>query len=370
MDVPIPPAAPVLTVRSLGVRAVDVPLSPPLQTAAGILRSAPLVLLDLLTEQGVIGRSYLFAYTPLALAPTAALAANLGPLIAGQPLAPAALSRALAARFRLLGTQGLVGMALAALDMAAWDAQARALGLPLARLLGARGDERVPAYASLRAWTATDLAEEAGHAAASGFRAVKLKFGHPRLETEREVFRAVRGAVGEGVDILVDPNQAFTVPEAIGRAHHYADWGVGWLEEPVRADDLAGHAAVGRACQRLPIQRGENDWGPDGIARSLAAGASALIMPDANKVGGVTGWMAAAALAEAAGVPVSSHLFVEYSVHLLAATPGRHRLEWLDLARPILAAGSPDLMDGNVVVPGAPGAGLEWDEAAVAQYAA
>ncbi len=370
MDVPLPAAAPALTVRSLGVRAVDVPLSPPLQTAAGAIRSAPLVLLDLLTEQGVVGRSYLFAYTPAALAPAAAMVANLGPLVAGQPLAPAALSRAVATRFRLLGTQGLVGMALAALDMAAWDAQARALGLPLARLLGARGDERIPAYASLRGWTADALAEEAGRAAAAGFQAVKLKFGHPTLDAEREVFRAVREAVGKGVDILVDPNQALTVPEAIRRAHHYADWGVGWLEEPVRADDLAGHAAIARACPRLPVQRGENDWGPDGIARSLAAGACSLIMPDANKVGGVTGWMAAAALAEAAGVPVSSHAFVEFSAHLLAATPGRHRLEWLDFARPILAAGSPELVNGDVVVPAAPGAGLEWDEEAVARYAA
>ena len=100
------------------------------------------------------------------------------------------------------------------------------------------------------------------------------------------------------------------------------------------------------------------------------AGASTLGMPDANKVGGVTGWMAAAALAEAAGVPVSSHAFIEFSAHLLAATPGRHRLEWLDFARPILAAGSPDLVNGDVVVPGAPGAGLEWDEEAVARYAA
>lgn len=358
-----------LTIRSLQVRAVNVPLTPPLQTAAGTLSTAPLVLLDLLTEQGVAGRSYAFAYTPAALAPLAAMVKELGPLIAGQPLAPAVLPRSLAARFRLLGTQGLVGMALAALDMAAWDTQARALGLPLARLLGARGDERIPAYASLRAWAAADLAEEAGQAAAAGFRAVKLKLGHPTLEAEREVFRAVRAAVGDAVDILVDPNQAFTVPEAIRRAHHYADWGIGWLEEPVRADDLAGHAAVARACSRLPVQRGENDWGPDGIARSLAADASRFIMPDLGKVGGVTGWLAAAALADAAGVPVSSHLFVEYSAHVLAATAGRHRLEWLDIARPILAAGSPALVGGDVVVPDTPGAGLEWDEAAVMRYA-
>ncbi len=338
-----------------------------MQTAAGPFRSAPLVLLDLLTEEGVTGRAYLFAYTPVALGPAAAMAANLEPLVRGQPLAPLALN-AVAARFRLLGTQGLVGMALGALDMAVWDAQARALGLPLARLLGASGTERTPAYASLRGWTAAELAEEAGRAASAGFRAVKLKFGHPTLEAELDVLRAVRGAVGDGVQVFVDPNQAFTVPEAMRRARAYGNAGIAWLEEPVRADDLAGHAAL-TAAGCLPIQRGENDWGPNDLARSLAAKASDLVMPDANKIGGVSGWTRAAALAEAAGVPVSSHLYVEYSSHLLAATPGRHWMEWLDVARPILAEGSPEMQDGGVAPLGTPGAGLAWDEDAVARYA-
>jgi mandelate racemase len=362
-------AAP-LTLRALDIRTVDVPLDPPVRTAAGAVTSAPLVLLDLRTEEGVTGRAYVFTYTPAALGPTAAMLRNLAPLVVGQSVAPAALSRMLAARFRLLGTEGLLGMALACLDMAAWDAAARAAGLPLARLLGAAGHERIPAYASLRGWTPGELAEEAGRAAAAGFAAVKLKFGHPTLAAEREVFQAVRGAVGDAVEIMVDPNQAFTVPEAIRRARHYAEWGVAWLEEPVRAHDLAGHAAVRRAVPGLPVQRGENDWGPEGIARSLAAGASALIMPDAMKVGGVTGWMAAAALAEAAGVPVSSHLFVEASAHLLAATGARDRLEWLDLAQPVLAAGSPILLDGDVTPGPGPGLGLEWDEQAVTRFAA
>ncbi|MBV9655960.1 MAG: hypothetical protein JOZ42_15510 [Acetobacteraceae bacterium] len=363
-------AAPFLTVRDLRVRAVNVPVDPPLQTSRGPFRLAPLVLLDLRTEEGVTGRAYVFTYSPAALGPTAALAANLGPMIAGERLAPAALSRTLAARFQLLGTEGLLGIALALLDMAFWDAAARAAKLPLARLLGAAGDERVPAYASLRGWSAGDLAEESGRAVAAGFRAVKLKFGHPTLEAEREVFRAVRSAVGDGTDILVDPNQFFSVPEAIRRAHHYADWGVGWLEEPVRAGDLRGHAEVARAVPRLPVQRGENDWGPEGIAASLAAHASSLLMPDAMKVGGVSGWMEAAALCKAAGVPMSSHLFIEISAHLLAATAGRDRLEWLDLARPILAAGSPGFAEGSATPGDGPGFGLEWDEEAVARYAA
>ncbi|MGG5818520.1 enolase C-terminal domain-like protein [Falsiroseomonas sp. HW251] len=366
----MPNDAPPLTIRGLAVRTVNPPIDPPVRTSAGTLAAAPLVLLDLHTDEGVTGRAYVFAYTPAALGPTAAMAANLAPLVAGRRLAPAALTRELAQRFRLLGTEGLVGMALALFDMSAWDAVARAAGLPLARLLGATGEERIPAYCSLRAWDAAALADEAGRAVAAGFRAVKLKFGHPTLEAERETCRAVRAAVGDAVEILVDPNQAFTVPEAIRRARHYAEWGIAWLEEPVRAGDLAGHAAIRRAVPSLPVQRGENDWGPEGIAASLAAGASDLLMPDVMKVGGVTGWMEAGALCKAAGVPMSSHLFIETSAHLLAATPGRDRLEWLDLARPVLAAGSPALAEGCAVPGSAPGIGLEWDEAAIARYAA
>jgi mandelate racemase len=307
--------------------------------------------------------------TAAALGPLATFVSSLEAMVVGQKVAPLELAGTLALRFRLLGTEGLVGMGLSLLDMAAWDAMARAAGLPLARLLGATGEERIPIYASLRGWEAAELSSEAARAVAAGFRAVKLKFGHPTLAAERDVFEAVRAAVGPNVDILVDPNQAFTVPEAIRRARHYAEWGVGWLEEPVRADDLTGHAAIARAVPRIALQRGENDWGAPDIAASIAAGASRLIMLDAMKIGGVTGWREAAAVCKAAGVPVSSHLFVETSAHLLAATPGWDRLEWLDFARPILRAGSPTITDGYAMPSGGAGIGLEWDEDAVARYA-
>jgi len=326
------------------------------------------VLVDVMTEQGVKGSAYVFTYNLMALGPTARLTANLAPLIEGQALAPVALGRMLASRFRLLGPQGLVGIGLAALDMALWDAHARAADLPLCRMLGAAGNERLLAYASLRGWTAAELAEEAGRAAGEGFDAVKLKIGHPRLEDEIEVIRAVRSAAGDGIGIMVDYNQALSVPEAVRRAAVLDDLAVGWIEEPVRADDYLGHAEVARAA-RTPIQVGENYWGPHEMARSLAANASDLVMPEVMKIGGVTGWIEAAALAAAAGRPVSSHIFVEFSSHLLAATPGRDRIEWLDIAAPILAEGAPKLERGFVVPNPGPGAGLVWDEAAVARFA-
>ncbi|MHB8730224.1 MAG: enolase C-terminal domain-like protein [bacterium] len=353
---------PRLTVRDVRARPVIVPVDPPLETAGGPIPTAPLVLVDVLTEEGVAGRGYVFCYTPAALHPTARLVANFGELIEGEPAAPAAVYETLQRHVRLLGPQGLTGMAMAAIDVALWDALAAACGLPLAGLLGGT-PAPVPAYASLRAISPERVAAEAEDAAAAGFTAVKLKVGRSDLEADLDAIRAVRRAAGDGVAVMVDYNQCLTVPEAIRRAAALDAEGLAWIEEPVRADDYAGHAAVAREA-RTPIQIGENWWGPHDMAKSLAAGASDVVMLDVTKIGGVTGWLRAAALAEAAGLPASSHIFPEISAHLLAATPTRHRLEYLDFAGPLLRTPL-EFRDGCAVPAAGPGIGLDWNEEAV-----
>ena len=354
-----------LTISGLQARAVDVPVKPPLETASGIISSAPLVLLDLLTEEGVTGHSYVFCYTPLALGPTARLVSNLGPLIEGDPVVPLAMEQKLQATFRLIGPQGLTGLAMAAIDVAAWDALAKANDLPLVEFLG--GEARpVPAYASLRAMDIVSVAEEARRSVDSGYRAVKVRIGHPDVRADVDVVRAVRSAVGEDVDLMVDYNQVLSVPEAINRARALDEEGIYWIEEPTRADDFGGHARISREA-KTPIQLGENWWGRHDMAKSLQAQASDFAMPDLMKIGGVTGWLRAAALADAAGLPVSSHLFVEVSAHLLAVTPTSDRLEHLDLAGPILEEPL-EIEEGYAVIPATPGNGIEWDEASVERY--
>jgi mandelate racemase len=354
-----------LTISGLQARAVDVPVQPPLETASGIISSAPLVLLDLLTEEGVTGHSYVFCYTPLALGPTARLVSNLGPLIEGDPVVPLAMEQKLQATFRLIGPQGLTGLAMAAIDVAAWDALAKANDLPLVEFLG--GEARpVPAYASLRAMDTVSVAEEARRSVDSGYGAVKVRIGHPDVRADVGVVRTVRSAVGEDVDLMVDYNQVLSVPDAISRARVLDDEGIYWIEEPTRADDFGGHARISRE-SKTPIQLGENWWGRHDMAKSLQAQASDFAMPDLMKIGGVTGWLRAAALADAAGLPVSSHLFVEVSAHLLAVTPTSDRLEHLDLAGPILEEPL-EIEDGYAVIPATPGNGIEWDEESVERY--
>ncbi len=357
---------PVLTLRDLRLRGVLVPLRLPLATRGGTVETAPLALIDLLTDQGVTGSTYLFCYTPLALQPVLQALANLLPLLRGQPVAPLDLDRSLRQRFRLLGDKGVVGMALAGLDMAAWDALARAQGLPLVRLLGAQ-PRPVPAYNSNGlGLIGAERAVPEAVALAEGFGAVKVRLGYADGATDLAVVRAVRRAVGDGVALMSDYNQGLSVAEALRRIELLAGEGLEWVEEATSADDDRGHAEI-RHRSRARIQIGENWWGPHEMAASLAAGACDLGMPDAMKIGGVTGWLRAAALAEAARLPMSSHLFPEVSVHLLAASPTAHWLEYVDWAAPILQTPL-RIEGGQATPPDLPGTGIEWDEAAVERH--
>jgi len=354
-----------LTVRSVRARAVRVPLPKPHPTAGGTVAEAPLVLVDLLTGEGIAGPSYIFTYTPLALKPVLHLVANLEAVIQGAPLAPLAIEQTLQARFRLLGPQGLTGIAMAAIDMAAWDALAKAAELPLVRLLG--GQPRpIPVYNSLGMGGADLAAQEAEGSAAAGYRAVKYKVGYSSVREDVEVIRAAKRAGGDALTVLVDYNQSLSVPEAVERGRVLDGEGVGWIEEPVTADDFVGHAQIARDVA-TPIQLGENWWGTHDMAKSLAASASDYIMVDAMKIGGVSGWLRAAALAEPGGMRLSSHLFPELSVHLMAVTPTAHWLEWLDLASPILREPL-RIADGFAIAGEEPGSGIEWDEEAVSRY--
>lgn len=360
MDLPV--------IAGLRVRAVDAPLDPPLRNSLNTIPRAPLVIVDLHTRCGAAGTAYVFPYTPAALGPTAALARSLGAGLVGRPLAPATLWREMHDAGRILGTEGLMQIALSALDMAMWDALSGRAGLRLCEFLGAEA-RPVPVYASLRGWGAAMLAEEAGRAvAALGARWVKFKVGQARLEDDLDTVRAVRAAVGDQVGILVDYNQALSLPEAERRGRALQDLGVRWLEEPLPAQDDAGLAELARRLE-IPVQGGENWWGPAAMHRALTAGAVDLCMPDAMKIGGVTGWLRAAALAAAHRVPMSSHIFVEASVHLLNATPSAHLLEHLDIAAPLLAE-PVEVRDGMALVPARPGMGILWDEAALAKHAA
>ncbi len=355
-----------LSIRSLRARAVAAPMRRVLTTASGGVDKAPLVLIDLQTDQGIAGHSYLFVPSMAALRPLVALLAEMQAMVAGMAVAPVAIERHLRQRFLLLSGSGLVTLAVAGIDMAAWDALAKAAGWPLARLVG--GTPRpILAYNSTGLGLAGPerAAAEAVELLEFGFTAIKLRLGYPTLEQDLAAARAVRRAVPDGTVVMCDYNQALTVPEAIRRGRALDGEGLYWIEEPVRADDFAGCARVAQALGTA-VQIGENFWSAADMAKAVAAGACDYAMPDAAKIGGVTAWMRCAALAEAHGVPLSTHLFPEVSAHLMTATPTAHYLEWVDWANPVLEEPLA-VADGHVVVPDRPGSGIAWNEAAIAR---
>ncbi len=289
------------TIEAIHVRAVRVPMSEPHRTASGVVAESPLVLTDVRTDAGVSGHSIVFTYTPAALKPTAELIRNLEPLVKGDVLAPLEVEQKLARRFRLLGTQGLVGMALAAIDMALWDALARVHRLPLVRLLGGTEKPLRP-YGAIGYDGVPGSARTAEAWAKRGFTGIKAKIGYPTVQEDVAVVRAMRQAAGEDMAIMVDYNQSLSPVEALERLRALDGEGLAWVEEPTLAHDYAGHARVA-AEAATPIQCGENWWGILDMQHAIDARASDYVMPDVMKIGGVTGWLKAAALAEREGDP-------------------------------------------------------------------
>ncbi|HET6467306.1 MAG TPA: enolase C-terminal domain-like protein, partial [Geminicoccaceae bacterium] len=268
----------------------------------------------------------------------------------------------------LLGLEGMSLIAVSALDMAAWDALAKAAGMPLAAFLGGSLGP-VPAYNSNGLWLTPPelLGEEAAALAAEGgFTALKLRLGRPRLADDLAAVAAVREALGPEVRLMVDFNQGLSLGDALRRCHELDGLGLDWFEEPIPYDDLAGYVRLTRELA-TPVQLGENFYGPRSLHAAVQAGAGDLVMPDLMRIGGVSGWLRAAAIAGAAGLQMSSHLYPEFSAHLLRVTDTAHWLEWQDWANPILAEPF-RLEQGHLVIPERPGAGIEWDEAAVRRY--
>jgi mandelate racemase len=354
-----------LMLERVEVRPVRVPLRRPV---VSLFERWPLILIDLHTEQGVVGRSYLAPYLEQAARYIVPAIEDLAAARRGRPIAPlddfAAGRRALG----LVGLEGVSLIAVSGLDMAAWDALAKAAGVPLAVYLGG-ALAPVPAYNSNGLWlTPLDaLAKEAEELVAEGrFRGLKLRLGRERIEDDLAAIRLVREALGPDGHIMTDFNQGLSLGDALQRCHGLDHQGLYWFEEPIAYDDLAGYARLARELD-TPVMLGENFYGPRSLYEAIQAGAGDYLMPDLMRIGGVTGWLRAAAIAGAAGIQMSSHLYPEFASHLLRVAETGHWLEWQDWAHPVLAQPF-GLENGHLLIPDVPGAGLEWDEAAVRRY--
>ncbi|MEP7113834.1 MAG: mandelate racemase/muconate lactonizing enzyme family protein, partial [Ilumatobacteraceae bacterium] len=256
------------------------------------------------------------------------------------------------------GHKGVGISALSAIDVACWDAFGRTLGLPLSHIFGACRTE-VDTYASSGLWlsaTIDELISEAAAFVAQGFRAVKLRIGSARAEDDGARVRAVRDAIGDDVGLLVDANQKFTPKEAIRLGRMLEEFSLVWIEEPVAANDLRGHADV-RAALDTPIASGETEYTRFGIQAMIEARSADILMPDLQRIGGYTEFRRAAATAASNHLPVSSHFFTEHSLALAGSLSNCISVEHVDWFAPLFVE-QVELRDGKLVIPNRPGTGF------------
>lgn len=358
-----------LTFESVTIRAVSIPMRRPIVAKVGTYPEWPFILIDVKTKEGVIGRSYLEPYLKNAIRYIGPVIEDMAKVFTGRTLAPLDMYRDVIGGMHLLGRQGVSVIAAAGLDMAIWDALSKAAGLPLAAMLGGSVGN-IKTYNTNGLWLIpTDkLADEAQALVAEGqFKAIKIRLGRPRLADDLKSIELVRAAVGDQIEIMCDFNQGQTLQEAILRMHALDDQGLYWFEEPVVFDNFAQSAQLAREL-KTPVSIGENIYGSRSFFEAIQAQAADVYMPDLMRIGGVTGWMRAAAIAGAAGHPLSSHLYPEVSAHLLRASESADWLEYRDWGNPIIAEPF-ELANGHVTVPDRPGNGIEWNESAVAKYA-
>ena len=355
-----------LTLKSLKARPVVLKLERPVVARIATITEWPLILIDLETEQGIVGRTYLEPYTPKTMRYLVPALHDLGAMLKGHPVAPLDLYDAARKSLHFVGYEGMSMIAVSGLDMAAWDAAAKAADVPLCVLLGGSVGP-VKAYNSNGLWlqAPADVAAEAVELRdEGGFEGLKLRLGRERIAEDLATIEQVRKAVGDDIHLMVDFNQGLDLAEALERCRMIDDLGLAWIEEPIVYDNLDGYAKLA-ADLKTPIQIGENFYGPRELHKALQRNACDLVMPDFMRIGGVTGWMRAAAIAGARGVPMSTHLYPEVAAHVMRVTETAHWLEWQNWAEPILQR--PYVIeDSQLQIPDVAGVGLEWDEEAVA----
>ena len=357
-------------ISAVTVDLLQVPLEQPYFAAGKRISDYWHVLARITTSDGIEGFGYVVLLDASLVRPLADATRELGELLVGmQVFAPEAAWAKLTRAAKWAGPGGLVNYAIASLDIALWDAAGKIAGQPLYRLLGGFRD-RVPAYASDGLWYSLSLDELAASAqdhVTKGFSAMKLRLGHERTAAgEVRRIDTVREAVGNDVRILVDATETWDVNQALQTGRALQDAGIAWLEDPIDHCDVSGLARMTNLLQ-VPIATGEHLYTVSDFAYLLRERGTNIAIIDLARIGGITPWRHVASLAHALNVRVCGHVIPEVHVHLLAAIPNGHLVEYVPRSERILQ-GMPKLGAGALVAPDTPGLGLSLDQDAVRRY--
>lgn len=355
-----------MKITGLRTAQVVVPIDPPLRTSIHRIESVGCVLVWLDTDEGLTGEGYCFSLSAVRLDVLQAMVESLAPHFIGRdPHDIEAIWQDMWRELNFFGHKGISIIGATPLDTACWDIVGKAAGQPLFRLFGACRDG-IKAYASGGLWLSLSVDELVAQARSfvdQGFRAMKARLGKPSIEEDVERIAAIRAAIGPDIDLMTDANQGLTVDHAIRLGRRLEELDLVWFEEPVPYWDLDGHAAIAAALD-TPVASGETEYMRHGMREMIDRKAADILMPDLQRMGGLTEFRKVAALAEAHRIPISPHIFSEQSLAICGSAPNAIYLEHMPWFAPLYRE-KMALEDGIVAMPEAPGIGFSFDMDAV-----
>ncbi len=359
-----------MKITGVTTRLVNLPLDKPIATAIHQISSVGCVCLTLESDQGVVGESYLFTINAARLKAFDEMVRGFDHVLIGRdPHFVSAIWQEIWQEINPSGQKGVTVAALSAMDTACWDLVGKIADQPLHRLFGACRDE-IKTYASGGLWLSNsieELALDAQNFVQQGFRSIKMRVGSPKLSDDIERARIVREAIGDDIELLADANQNLGVKHAIKLARELDQLNIAWLEEPVAAHDLDGHAQV-TAAAPMPVASGETEYTRFGMQAMLQAKACDVLMPDLQRIGGLSEMLKVAALASAYHVPISTHIFTEHSLCIAGAAPNCISVEHMPWFSALFNE-TLELQNGLLQIPQRPGTGFTFNQNTLDQFA-
>lgn len=352
-----------MKVTRVETRCVTVKLDKPIGSALGQLHSFGCILVFVHCDSGIVGENLIFTLNARRTRVLQSMVEEMADLVIGRDAGHIAGFWARAWRdINFLGHKGVPVVGISALDGALWDALGKMSNLPLYRILGGAQD-RVPVYHSGGLWLSSsdkELVAEAERFAAAGFRAMKMRLGSPEPATDIARVRAVRTAIGPKIKLMADANQGLTESQAIRLGRALEEFDLTWFEEPLPAWDLDGLARVAAALD-TPIASGETEYTRYGFRRMLELRSADILMPDLQRVGGVSEFIRVGHMAESYDIPVSSHLFPETSLQVLGALANTIYLEYMPWFSKLYNE-TIKFAEGQAIVPERPGWGFTFNQ--------
>lgn len=358
-----------MKITKLQTQLVNVPLEKPISTAIHDMRSVGCVLVSVHSDEGLVGEGYCFALNAVRLKAFDDVIQSFATLVEGQDADfIEGIWESIYQSLNAMGQKGITIGALSAVDTALWDLQGKALNRPLHRLFGACRS-RIKTYASGGLWLSQSIDEltaEAQQFIDQGFRSMKIRVGKPDWREDVARVKVVRETIGMDIELLADANQSLNPKQAIKLGRKLEEFELGWLEEPAGAQDLLGHAEV-RSRLDTPIASGETEYTRYGMKAMIEARACDILMPDLQRMGGLTEMRKVAALAASFDMPVSTHIFTEQSLCFAGSTPNCISVEHMPWFAPLFNEAM-EIVDGELIIPERAGTGFTFNQEAIKDY--